>query len=163
MMSQAKKFFFGPALVMLMVFGFFAPTGLIQAEDKNFTGEVVQVAEQTIAPGEAELVISLVLPDGYELMREAPILAKVTSGEKRVIALGEASAVTCKQPQFPLRVPLKGQTGATHLQVDLVLYYCKTKGGGLCITKQVRLNLPVKVDKASKNKELRASYKIPAI
>ena len=163
MMSKMKNFFLGLTLVMLMVFGFFAPTGLIQAEDKNFTGEVVQLAGQTMGPGEAELIISLVLPDGYKLMTEAPILVKVTSGEKRVIALGEAAAATCKQPQFPLRVPLKAQSGSTNLQADLVLYYCKEKGGGLCITKQARLILPVTVDKAAKNKELRASYKIPAI
>ena len=163
MMAAMEKIFRGCARVMLAALLVFASTGLLQAGDKSFPGEVVQVPGQTIGSGGAELVFTLELLPGYELMRDAPILAKVTSGEKGVVALGEESSATCKQPQFPLRVPLKSSPGATQLQVDLVLYYCKTKGGGLCITKQARLTLPVTVDKASKNRELKASYKVPAV
>ncbi len=162
-MPVRKKIFRVNALVVLMMGFLLVPTGLIKAQDKSFTGEAVQMEAQTLAPGEAELVISLELPPGYELMRDVPILAKITSGEKKVVALGEESAVTCRQPKFPLRLPLKTKAGTTQLQVDLILHYCRTKGGGLCITKQARLNLPVKVDKAAKNEQLRASYKLPGL
>jgi hypothetical protein len=148
------------ALVMMVVL---ALTLVAPAAQESFTGEVVQAPGQTIAPGQAELVISLNIPQGYELMRDVPILAKVTSREKGVVALAEGASATCRQPKFPLRVPLQARPGATQLQVDLVLYYCKTKGGGLCITKQARVILPVTVDRAAKNKELQAAYKLPAI
>ena len=160
-MSMQKNFH-GRVLVMLSAVLLFASSGSLLAEE-DFTGEVVQAPGQTIAPGQAELIISLAIPQGYELMRDVPILAKVTSKEKGVVALAEGATATCRQPKFPLRVPLEAKPGATQLQVDLVLYYCKTKGGGLCITKQARLNLPVTVDRAAKNKELQAAYKLPAI
>lgn len=158
-----RRFFFGSAWVMLVLLVLWGLNGGIWAQDKGFAGEEVQTAEQAVAPGGVELVISLEVPAGYEIMRDAPLLAKVTSADKQVIALGKDSSATCKQPHFPLRVPLKAQSGATQLQVDLVLYYCKTKGGGLCLIKQARLNLPVKVEQAAQNKELRVSYKLPAL
>lgn len=162
-MWKIKQIFSGLALAMLAMI---ALGGTVQgeaAEDGSFTGEVIQVAEQIIATGDVGLLISLELPAGYEVMRDAPILAKVTSSDKQVIALGEEAGATCKQPKFPLRVPLKASAGATRLQVDLVLYYCKQGAGGLCITKQARFVLPVKVDEAARNKELQVSYKLPAI
>jgi hypothetical protein len=158
-----KKNFPLGACMALMTMVVLALTGVAPAGQESFTGEVVQAPGQTIAPGEAALVISLDMPPGYELMRDVPILAKVTSGKKEVVALAEGATTTCRQPKFPLRVPLKAEPGATQLQVDLVLYYCKSKGGGLCITKEARLVLPVTVDGAAKNKELQAAYKVPAI
>jgi hypothetical protein len=157
-----EKIFFGRVVMMLAATFFLASMGSLLAQE-SFTSEVVQAPGQTIAPGQAELIISLDMPQGYELMRDVPILAKVTSREKGVVALAEGASATCRQPKFPLRVPLKAKSGATQLQVDLVLYYCKTTGGGLCITKQARLNLPVTVDRAAKNKEIQATYKVPAI
>lgn len=142
----------------------FLSGGLLRAaQEQGFPGEVVPVEGQVIAPGEAELLISLEVPAGYELLRDAPILAKITSSEKQVVSLGEENAAVCRQPRFPLRVPLQARTGATRLLVDLLLYYCKTGGKGLCLVKQVRLDLPVTVDQASANRELRVSYKLPAI
>lgn len=139
------------------------PFGSIRAQEAEFSGEVVTVPGQSLAPGKAELIISIGIPEGYELVREAPILAKVTSQKKEILVLGQEAEKTCKNPKFPLRLPLTAKPGETQLQVDLVLFYCKKKGGGLCITKKARLNLPVKVDKAAKNKQLKASYTLPAI
>lgn len=161
-MPIIQKIFLGRVLLTLAAVFFHAFLGTLLAQ-QSFPGEVVETSGQTIAPGQAELIISLNLPPGYELMRDVPILAKVTSGKKTVVALAEGASATCRQPKFPLRVPLKAKAGVTQLQVDLVLYYCKTKGGGLCITKQARLVLPVTVDGAAKNKELQATYKVPAI
>lgn len=159
--SRKNLWLWGLMLISSVVF---LSGGLLSApQEEGFPGEVVPIQGQVIAPGEAELLITLQVPAGYELLRDAPILAKITSREKQVVSLGEENAAVCKQPRFPLRVPLKARTGATRLQVDLVLYYCKSGGKGLCLVKQVRLDLPVRVDQASANRELRVSYKLPAI
>jgi hypothetical protein len=139
-----------------------AATGKTRAGEA-FTGEVVQTPPQTLAAGEVELVIHLEVPGGYELISDAPAMATITSMDQGVVALGAESGVTCRQPEFPLRLPLEANPGDTRLQADLVLYYCQKEGAALCITKQARLILPVRVDKASQNKELRASYKLPAL
>jgi hypothetical protein len=137
-------------------------TGKTRAE-QAFTGEVVQTPPQTLAAGEAKLVISVEVPDGYELIPDAPATVTVTTMDQGVAALGAESSVVCRQPAFPLRLPLKANPGDTQLQADLVLYYCQKQGAGLCITKQARLILPVRVDQASQNKEIRGSYKLPAL
>jgi hypothetical protein len=152
----------GAAVLCTTIFLLMA-TGNLPGADESFTGEVVRAPAQTLAPGAAELVLALELPDGYELLRDTPILAAITSGDAGVVSLGRESRVTCRQPQFPLRLPLQARPGETELQADLVLYYCKKEGPGLCITKEARLLLPVKVDQASPNRELKASYKLPAL
>jgi hypothetical protein len=160
-MAVMKEKFLGP-IWMVITAAVFLASGSLNAQP-SFTGEVVQMPAQVIAPGEAELVISLDIPPGYELLRDLPLLAKVTSSKREVVFLAEGASATCRQPTFPLRLPLKANPGVTQLRVDLVLYYCTTKGGGLCITKEARLNLPVTVDQAASTKELQASYRLPAI
>ncbi|MDI6853856.1 MAG: hypothetical protein QME75_09690 [Deltaproteobacteria bacterium] len=161
-MLKRKQFFFVPAAAMVALIILGPGTGRAE-DDKSFTGEVVQLAEQAIAPGEAELTVSIEVPAGYEIMRDVPSLVTVTPADKSVIGLGEGADAACKQPQFPLRLPVKAQAGATRVRVDLLLYYCKQGAGGLCITKQARHVLPVKVDEAAKNKQLQVSFKLPAI
>lgn len=161
-MLKRKQFFFilAAAMVALIILG----PGIGRTEDdKSFAGEVVQLAEQALAPGEAELVVSIEVPEGYEIMHDVPALVTLTPADKSVIGLGEGGDAACKQPRFPLRVPIKAQAGATQVQMDLVIYYCKKGTGGLCITKQARLTLPVKVDESANNKRLQVSYKLPAI
>jgi hypothetical protein len=161
-MWRRKQIFFGPAAVMLALITLSGPGRAPAEDDKSFTGEAVKLAEQSVTSGEGELIISLEVPPGYEVMPDVPALATVTSDDERVVALRGGAGATCKQPKFPLRVPIKAQLGATLVRVDLVLYYCKKGAGGLCLTKQARLTLPVKVDKAAATNELQASYRLPA-
>ena len=162
MMRSVKKIFRVSTLALIM--GAALLTGrLLLAADGGFPGETVRGEKQSLAPGDGLLVIALELPAGYDLLPDSPILVKVASQEKKVISLGEQSAVTFEKPPFPLRVPLKAKVGTTRLLVDLVLYYCKKEMGGLCLIKQARLIMPVTVDPASKNKELQVSYRLPAL
>lgn len=61
-MSMQKNFH-GRVLVMLAAIFFLASMGSLLAQE-SFTGEVVQAPGQTIAPGQAELIISLDMPQG---------------------------------------------------------------------------------------------------
>jgi hypothetical protein len=162
-MWRGKSIFFGPLMVLIALIIMIGPGRGIAEEDKSFAGEVVELAEQSIASGEAQLIISIEVPADCEIMYDVPPLVTVTPADKKVIGLGEDAGAACKQPKFPLLVPIKTQAGATRVQVDLVIYYCKKGTGGLCITKQARLILPVQVDEAAENQQLQISYKLPAI
>ncbi|MBW1992478.1 MAG: hypothetical protein JRI59_10295 [Deltaproteobacteria bacterium] len=163
MMLATRRFFLWVALAMVLMAALVVPGSPGRAGNQDFPGEVVKAAVQTIAPGGAELVVVPQVPEGFQWLKEAPMQVKVTSQDQAVVSFGGKAVAGCRQPRFPWRVRLRAQPGETRLQVDLILSYCKKGKGGLCITKQVRLNLPVKVEAAAQNRKLRAAYKPPAL
>ncbi|MEN3332921.1 MAG: hypothetical protein V7641_2286 [Blastocatellia bacterium] len=125
------------------------------ARSKAFTGEMIELAAQTVEPGDAALTINIELPAGYKLNALAPTVVKITSQGQGLFADGEK---TLRNPQFPVTVPVKMREGDAMVKADLVIYYCEAKKESLCFFKEVVVSLPVKAKKGAGNRQANVSY-----
>ncbi|MFL6277278.1 MAG: thioredoxin-like domain-containing protein [Blastocatellia bacterium] len=125
------------------------------ARSKTFAGDTVELAAQTIEPGEATLTINLDLPAGYKLNAQAPTVVKITSQGQPLFAEGEK---TLRNPQFPVSLPLKLGEGEAMVKADIVIYYCEAKKESLCFFKEAMISVPVRVKAGAGNRKLNASY-----
>ena len=143
-------------LFMVFCLGF----ALAAGSTAQVNDAALRLPEQTVAPGEASLTLTVELPPEYHLTAEAPGQVTVTSGDKRIMAFDRQAALTLIRPQFPLNIPVKVNPCQTLLQVELLLYYCKSGPEGLCLFKEARLVLPVKVIKGAGKNKLSVNYKV---
>jgi hypothetical protein len=120
---------------------------------KEFAGEMINLALQTVQPGEATLTLQLELPSGYKLNPLAPSAVSVASDP----AKGEQ---VFRNPKFPLTAPLMLGEGYTSISADFTLYYCESEKESLCYFKEVRLNMPIKADKTGGVRKIEAAYKL---
>jgi DNA-binding beta-propeller fold protein YncE len=127
-----------------------------RARAAGFAGETLELAAQTVAPGDASLTINLELPAGYKLNGLAPTVVKITSQGQSLFA--EGSEKTLRNPQFPASVPVKLSEGDATVRAELVIYYCESKKESLCYFKEAAVRLPVKVKKGAANRKLNAAY-----
>jgi thiol-disulfide isomerase/thioredoxin/sugar lactone lactonase YvrE len=127
-------------------------------KSKKFSGETIDLAQQSIEPGDANLTLQLELPPGYKLNKLAPSAVTITSSREQVASL--AAGQTFANPDFPLGIRIKASEGETSIQFGLILYYCESAKDSLCYFKEARLNLPVKVSKGAGNNKLLAEYKL---
>ncbi|HKP12219.1 MAG TPA: NHL repeat-containing protein, partial [Blastocatellia bacterium] len=125
------------------------------ARAKAFAGETVELAAQTVEPGDATLTINLDLPAGYKLNALAPSVVKITSEGQSLFAEGEKAL---RNPQFPVRLPLKLSEGDATVKADLVIYYCEAKKESLCYFKEAVVSVPVKAKKGAGNRNVSAGY-----
>ncbi|MGQ9887220.1 MAG: thioredoxin-like domain-containing protein [Aggregatilineales bacterium] len=108
-------------------------------------GAQVALPEQTAAPGDGEIVLDIVLPQGYKLNALAPFSADwATSGAAVIIAEADQRQ-RLSDPALPLRVPARLLPGSDLLRVDLTIYYCEAVNESLCFVEQVSIDAPVTV------------------
>ena len=127
-----------------------------QALAEVFAGETVELAAQTVEPGDATLTINLELPAGYKLNELAPTVVKITSQGQRLFT--EGSEQTLRNPQFPASLAVKVSEGDATVKAEMVIYYCESTKESLCFFKEAVVNLPVKVKKGAGNRKINASY-----
>ncbi|MBI5667205.1 MAG: redoxin domain-containing protein [Chloroflexi bacterium] len=108
-------------------------------------GEQITLPEQTVKSGAGEIVLNIVLPEGYKLNALAPFTAEWTaSGE--AITIDEANRQQrIAAPELPLRVPVTLTEGDDLLHGDLTIYYCEAVRQELCFIDQVGIDVPVSV------------------
>jgi hypothetical protein len=131
-----------------------------KAKQERFTGETIMLPLQTIEPGEALLTVQLDLPDGYKLNALAPSVISLTSSEERIASFNNQGQQIFRNAKFPLTVPLQMHEGDTSLNISFVVYYCQSVQESLCFFKEVRLNVPVKVNKGTGSNKIVASYSL---
>lgn len=131
-----------------------------KGEEPPFSGPRLELPPQTVAPGKVHLTIQVNLPPGYKPTQESPSQATVSTAHSQVLSLGPEASRNINPAQFPLKLPLTAHPGETRLTLDLLLYYCKTNNGGLCLFKEVRLILPVRVTPDAPSRRLEAAYRL---
>src|SRR4029079_4397997 len=114
-------------------------------------GQVVDVPQQSVEPGEAQLTLQLELPPGFKLNPLAPSAVSIDVG---------GAGQTFRNPKFPLSVPVKISEGDAMIRADFVLYYCEVEKESLCYFREARLSLAVKGTKGANNHRLSATYKL---
>jgi hypothetical protein len=90
----------------------------------------------------------------------APSALKLTSSQAQTLSLAGAAEQTLRSPRFPVSLPINVSEGKAMVQADFTIYYCEAEKESLCYFKEVRLSIPVKVEKDSEQKALAATYKL---
>ena len=100
------------------------------------------LSEQAVAAGDGEIVLNIMLPDGYKINDLAPSLAEyATSGAG--VQLGDASEHTIEETE--LRVPVTLVEGEDTLLGSFDVYYCEAINETLCFIEQFAVEIPVTV------------------
>ncbi len=96
----------------------------------------VRLEPVRLAPGKAEVVFDLNLPQGYKLNLEAPVtLRQVGDGTSQTFTF---------QPGEPVTWPVIAMD-SRELILELTLYYCQEEDARLCLIHNRRFALPVVV------------------
>ncbi len=126
--------------------------------DRPFSGEVVELSEQKVAPGATSIVLDLTLPKNFKINAEAPFFVGLRAEDAAVVEVpAESAGANPANPTFPLKVPFAAKAGATRLTVDTVVYYCEAGKESLCFVKQLRFRVPVRVEPGAA-REVRVAY-----
>ena len=114
----------------------------------NAQGEQIALPAQTVAAGAGEIVLNIMLPEGYKLNPLAPFTAEwTTSGE--AVQIADADRVQrLTDPALPVRVPARFSTGDDLLHGELTIYYCEAAQQSLCFIDRVGVDVPVTVTAA---------------
>ncbi|MCC7205304.1 MAG: redoxin domain-containing protein [Phycisphaeraceae bacterium] len=106
----------------------------------------IELPAQDVTAGEGELVLNLILPDGYKINGAAPFYIGVRSQDAAVAMPDEAwIARNIPDVTFPLRVPVTLRPGQTTITADLVVYYCEAVKESLCLVKPLQVTIPLRV------------------
>jgi hypothetical protein len=127
---------------------------------RQFSGENVDIPEQTVEPGEATLTIQLELPPGHKLNALAPTALTINAPQSPVVSFSAGPEQTFSNPTFPVTVPIKINEGDAVIRADFVVYFCEADKESLCFFKEARLSIPVKAIKGAGNQKLYAAYKL---
>jgi thiol-disulfide isomerase/thioredoxin len=113
---------------------------------RKFRGRVVDVARQSIAPGQGSISLSFALPAGYKYNEGAPFyVAYRTSDEKAVKITDKEMARNFTEPKFPFEIPLDATQGESTATIDAVIYFCNDEKDKVCLVDSVRVNVPLEV------------------
>jgi DNA-binding beta-propeller fold protein YncE len=106
-------------------------------------GESLSLPGQTVAAGEGEIVLNIVLPDGFQINDYIDSSATFSSGDGAVM-LDEEDATQIIDSQ-EVRVPVTLEEGSATLNADLTIYYCRYGEQSLCFIDSLLVEAPVTV------------------
>jgi DNA-binding beta-propeller fold protein YncE len=117
-------------------------------------GEALTLPEQTVAPGQGQIVLDIKLPDGYKLNGIAPFTSAWASSGDAIQIADADKAQSVVAPALPIKVPVTLKGGEASLTGELVIYYCEAVKESLCFIDQVKITAPVKVDAAGSGTDI---------
>jgi DNA-binding beta-propeller fold protein YncE len=119
----------------------------------EFKGELVQIPQQEIGAGAGKIDVTVRIPPGYELNAQAPFYIGYASADSGVVRLlPKVHEQNIQDPKFPISIPAVFGQGEANVEIDLVVYYCAEGKENLCLIKQLRLLVPVRVVTANEGK-----------
>jgi thiol-disulfide isomerase/thioredoxin len=128
---------------------------------REFAGDKIVLKSQKAATGVEEVIVSLELPSGYKLNKDAPsAMLLAISHDAAARFEGSKKEITFENPQFPLTVPIKLLGGAVTINAQFVLYYCHSEKESLCYFKHVQLEAPIETA-AKGASQIRIHYTLP--
>ncbi|MBL8130955.1 MAG: redoxin domain-containing protein [Anaerolineae bacterium] len=105
-------------------------------------GETLALGSLTLAPGEGEIVVRIVLPEGYKINPDAP--SGVTFSADGAAVTLEASSVSFRETEF--RLPVTLNPGAASLEGTINTYYCEAVDETLCFFDAVTVTAAITVE-----------------
>lgn len=112
----------------------------------------VSLDPQTVAPGAGEIVLRIVLPEGYKINEQAPSQVQWSSANG-VLTL-DAANQSLPIDASELRVPVTLAEGSDTLTGALNLYYCEAVQETLCYIDDVTVEVPVTVAAGAPDSEI---------
>jgi DNA-binding beta-propeller fold protein YncE len=128
----------------------------------EFDGTVVTVGSVAAGAGEAELIIDVLLPEGYKVNKDASS-SLVLVDDGGVVGFPEGSRVDLTGATFPVVVPIELRAGAGTVATDLALVWCREDTEGLCLFEQARFEIPLDVSASGPPASIRLPLEITAI
>ncbi len=130
-----------------------------------FGGETIRLAAQTVAPGDAHLIVNINVPRGFRLNDTAPFALHISAADPVLSA--PPPNVSTIQPMMPITLPLTLKAGQIDLTADADVYYCDAVNEKLCYVARVRLIVPLTVSAGSPVTDVALTYtvappKVPA-
>lgn len=113
------------------------------AGSNSASGEQLDLPEQTVAPGEGEIVLNIVLPEGYKINELAPSLAEWRIGNDNAFIAEEDRIQSIDSTE--VRVPVRFEEGEGDVLGYLNVYYCEAEEQTLCYLDEVRVHIPVSI------------------
>lgn len=118
----------------------------------------IAVEAQTVQPGKVELVLNLVLPEGYKLNPLAPSRLTISVTPASSVSGLPDKGTTIRS--LPIRIPLQVEKdGEARVSVDL--YYCESGKEALCYVRQLQWRIPLKVQ-AGGTTQIEVAYTLPS-
>jgi hypothetical protein len=112
--------------------------------------------------GDAELIIDVLLPEGYTVNKDASS-SLVLVDDGGVVGFPEGSRVDLTGATFPVVVPIELRAGAGTVATDLALVWCREDAEGLCLFEQARFEIPLDVSASGPSASIRLPLEITTI
>lgn len=102
---------------------------------------LLTLAPQTVAAGDGEIVLRIVLPDGYKRSERALSRVEWNTADEAIEIAEEDRAQAISGDE--IRLPVRLYEGEDLLYGMLRLYYCEAVNESLCLIDQVQIEAPV--------------------
>ncbi|MCC7209698.1 MAG: hypothetical protein IT323_20475, partial [Anaerolineae bacterium] len=111
----------------------------------EYYGEIVHLGPVSAAPGASQIVLNVVLPDGYAFNDQAPFSLHVYNDNAVAAVAPEDNDLRIVVPEMPVRVPVTLSEGNADVTIDAEIFYCEKVNESLCFPLSVRFVLPLSV------------------
>ncbi|MBA3533743.1 MAG: redoxin domain-containing protein [Ardenticatenales bacterium] len=132
---------------------------MASAEEENFRGQVIEMEAMEVREGKGEIVLNVMVPEGYKINAFAPFNMEWTVDGNAIILATDANR-SIIDPAFPLTLEATFKSGESTLTTDLLIYYCEAIKESVCLIQQARLIVPLQVT-SSGNTTIELDYAIP--
>ncbi|MBD3184183.1 redoxin domain-containing protein [Candidatus Poribacteria bacterium] len=109
------------------------------------------------------LVLNLALPPGYKFTEGAPFEYGIEQCDRDIMVFHESDKMRIldNAPKMPLRITFNTSktTGGCFIRANLVFNYCFEETGA-CLIKTIGIQVPVKISKEEKNRQVYVEYKV---
>ncbi|MFV9672362.1 MAG: thioredoxin-like domain-containing protein [Acidimicrobiia bacterium] len=134
---------------------------LVVPGTEDFRGMVITLATVASGAGNADLILDVVLPDGYKVNDEASS-SLVLSDDGDVASFPDGLRIDLTGTTFPVVVPLDLHEGLGMITADLALVWCREDAEGLCLFDQTRFEIPLNVSSSGPSASIRLNLEIEA-
>ncbi len=113
---------------------------------KPFSGKIIQLPLQKIAPGQSQILIDFQLPEHHEYAFEAPstIWTRVKDPTLLRVTPNQPKPENLDLAKLPHPITLTAETGRTVVAIDIRVHYCD-KDTQICLTELMRVKFPVNI------------------
>lgn len=133
------------------------PLSNVNINTVDIGDKVVELEEQSVAPGKGALVLEVNLPEGYKLNDQAPFTV-ISEANDTVSLTANFLEYYEVLPELPLRLPVTFNAGSTLFTTELTIYWCEGINQTLCFVEDVTLRVPVTVSAEAGSTELTLPY-----
>ncbi|MBD3382772.1 MAG: redoxin domain-containing protein [candidate division Zixibacteria bacterium] len=111
----------------------------------------IELPEMEFKAGKTSLKFKINLPEGYELIEQAPQTINLKSADREVLSFDDGKeSYEFEINGQPVNVVAVTREGMTELSMEALFYFCK-KESGLCLVDNLQIKLPVTIDGAGKS------------